>query len=343
MDSIHKGLSEAKQNYSKCLRSLEIISDDIHQKRKDKKMLAMLANLQEREAGVGADSEDETSLDQSQLDLDLDCNSSLSDVDGILPENLPELPPLPGRGIQMASGAEGPSGVSSSGDGAVAELGMMSLGSASRGTLERSVSGAESTESVDSESRARLSGNGSLKREVYGCEQEESEVGECSGNDVPTEEIEQNVELSNTISESNATAITTLPEAESSGVLGDRNIASENVNVPGEIASPIIEAAEVPEQTETVTTTHKGDEVNEDTQGVESQNSACDPNTQDQECASTDWESNKASDDPVLETKEKQDFPLEVHVDNNNADQSEPEQASDEAIADNSLEIVSQI
>ena len=93
MDSIQKGLTEAKVNYSKCLRSLETISDDIHQKRKDKKTVAMIANLQERGAGVGADSEDEMSLDQSQLDLDLDCDASLSEVDGIVPaDNLPGLP-----------------------------------------------------------------------------------------------------------------------------------------------------------------------------------------------------------------------------------------------------------
>lgn len=55
--------------------------------------MAVIANLQEREAGVGADSEDEMSLDQSQLDLDLDCNASLSEVDGIVPaDNLPDLP-----------------------------------------------------------------------------------------------------------------------------------------------------------------------------------------------------------------------------------------------------------
>jgi len=327
------------------LRSLEIISDDIHQKRKDKKMLAMLANLQEREAGVGADSEDETSLDQSQLDLDLDYNSSLSDVDGILPENLPELPPLPGRGIQIAPGAEGPSGAGSSTDGAAAVLGKMSLGSPSRVALERSVSGAESTDSFDSDSRASFSGSGSFKREVYGCEQDENEVGECSGNDITTKETEQNVEVSNTIGESNATTTTTLPKDESSDVSGDRSIASEIVNVPEEIASPIIEAAEIPEQSETLTTcaTRQGDKVNEDTQTVESGNSACNQNTQGQECSSSDCESSKASDDPVLETKDKQDFPLEVHVDNNNANQSEPQQASDESSADNSMEMVAQI
>lgn len=339
VDSIHKGLNEAKQNYSQCLRSLEIISDDIHQKRKDKKMLAMLANLQEREAGVGADSEDETSLDQSQLDLDLDCNSSLSDVDGILPENLPELPPLPGRGIQMAPGAEGPSGVSSCGDGATAELGKMSLGSASRGTLERSVSGAESTDSVDSDSRASLSRSCSLKREVYGCEQEDSEVGECSSTDVPANETEQIAEVSSSIGEANAIAMTTLPEAESL----DGNNASESVNVSVEIALPIIESKEDPEQSETVTTSHQGDEINEDAQIVESENSACDQNTQDQECTGSDCELNEASDDPVLETKDKLDFPSEVHIDNNNANQTEPQQASEESVAEDSLEIVERI
>jgi len=105
VDSIQKGLSEAKQIYSRCLKSLEKISDDIHQKRKDRKTMAMIANLQEREAGVGADSEDEVSLDQSQLDLDLDCNTSISEVDGILPDNLPDIP-----SISSARGTEGPSG-----------------------------------------------------------------------------------------------------------------------------------------------------------------------------------------------------------------------------------------
>ncbi|XP_031559430.1 SH3 domain-binding protein 5-like [Actinia tenebrosa] len=76
VDSIHLGLSGAKENYSACLKSLEVISDDIHEKRKSKRMEAMIAKLQEREAGVGADSstEDETSLTASNLDLDFDSN-----------------------------------------------------------------------------------------------------------------------------------------------------------------------------------------------------------------------------------------------------------------------------
>ena len=114
VDSIQRGLSEAKLIYSNCLRSLETISDDIHQKRKDKKMSAMIANLQEREAGVGADSEDEMSLDQSQLDLDLDCNASLSEVQGILPGDLPEVPHILGDGsTEVPSGTETSSGTSS--------------------------------------------------------------------------------------------------------------------------------------------------------------------------------------------------------------------------------------
>ncbi|KAK3733787.1 hypothetical protein QZH41_015116, partial [Actinostola sp. cb2023] len=74
VDSILLGLSGAKENYSACLKSLEIISDEIHEKRKSKRMEAMLSKLQEREAGVGADSstEEETSLSASNLDLDFD-------------------------------------------------------------------------------------------------------------------------------------------------------------------------------------------------------------------------------------------------------------------------------
>ena len=113
VDSIQRGLSEAKIIYSDCLRSLETISDDIHQKRKDKKMSAMIANLQEREAGVGADSENEMSLDQSQLDLDLDCNASLSEVQGILPGDLPEVPHYLGdMDAKVPSGKDVPSGTS---------------------------------------------------------------------------------------------------------------------------------------------------------------------------------------------------------------------------------------
>ena len=111
MESIQKGLSEAKVIYSQCLKSVEVISDDIHQKRKNKKSLTMVPSLQKREDGVGADSEDEVSLDQSQFDLDLDCDSSLKEVDGILPNYLPELFPALGEKEEHShfSGDEGTS------------------------------------------------------------------------------------------------------------------------------------------------------------------------------------------------------------------------------------------
>lgn len=108
MDSILKGLSEAKVIYSNCLKSLEVISDDIRQKRKHKKSVALIANLQMRESGVGADSEDDVSLNQSQLDLDLDCEASLKDVEGILVENLPEPSALgETEAHRLSSGSEG--------------------------------------------------------------------------------------------------------------------------------------------------------------------------------------------------------------------------------------------
>lgn len=306
-------------------------------------MLAMIANLQEREAGVGADSEDETSLDQSQLDLDLDCNSSLSEVDGILPGNLPDLPPLTGRGMQVLSGAEGPSGVSSSADRAAVELGM-----------ERSVSGAESTDSVDSDSRVSLSRSGSLKREVYGCEQEESEASECSSNNVQTKETQQVKEVSNTIGDTTGT--TTQPKAESSDVTGDGTIVDKSVNASEEIASSISEAAEAHEQNETLTTedtavdnAHEvGDEVVEENKTLESAKSVSHESIQNQECPSSDSVLTKAGDDSVLETEDKQVLPSETedkkvlpfqeHVDNNNGSQSELQEVSGEATADKSLD-----
>ena len=384
MDSIHKGLSEAKLNYSKCLRSLEVISDDIHRKRKDKKMIAMLANLQEREAGVGADSEDETSLDQSQLDLDLDCNSSLSEVDGILPENLPDLPPLPGRGMQVPFGAEGHSSVSTSADGAAAERGNMSLGSTSRGALERSVSGAESTESVDSDSHASLTRTGSLKREVYGCEQDESEASECSSNDVQAKETGQIEEVSDSMDDRTATstlpeadssdvpgdgtvmnknvnaseeivsssseevpntvddttAATTLPEADSSDVAGDGSSMDKNVNTSEEIVSSSSEAAGVREENEGVTAkdtnvnnAKEGDEVIAENQTLEDNETI-----ENQQRPSRDCVSAEGSDDSVLKTEDKHVLPLEVHLDNNNANQSELREVSDESTTDKSLD-----
>ena len=339
VDSIHKGLSEAKVNYSKCLRSLEVISDDIHQKRKDKKMLAMLANLQEREAGVGADSEDETSLDQSQLDLDLDCNSSLSEVDGVLPVNLPDLPPLPGRGMQVPSGAGGPS-AGTSADGAAAELGNMSLGSPSRGVLERSVSGAESSESVDSDSHASLSRSGSLKREVYGCEQEESEASECSSGNVQTKETGQIKQVSNNVNDTTATS--TLPKADSSDVLADGTIAGHAFE---KLASSISESAEVHKRGETVTTedididkAHVGNGFIESNEKLESESSVINESTQNQECASSDCVFAQASDESVLETEDKQMLPSEVHVDNNNGSLSESQDVSNESTAEKSLD-----
>ncbi|XP_073235946.1 uncharacterized protein [Porites lutea] len=187
VDSIQRGLSEAKLIYSNCLRSLETISDDIHQKRKDKKMSAMIANLQEREAGVGADSEDEMSLDQSQLDLDLDCNASLSEVQGILPGDLPETAHiLEGGGTKVPSGTETSSVC---GDDVAVRLKNMSVDSGSINIVDRQISGAESSDSDFA--------SGSFKREVYGCEEDENAAGECSGEGMKRKETEQNEVVTN--------------------------------------------------------------------------------------------------------------------------------------------------
>lgn len=54
-------------------------------------------------------------------------------------------------------------------------------------------------------------------------------------------------------------------------------------------------------------------------------------------------ESNKASSEHILETKDKQDFSSEVHIENNSGDHSEPQEGSDVSNADISLEYVGQI
>ena len=329
-----------------------MISDDIHQKRKDKKMLgAMLANLQEREAGVGADSEDETSLDQSQLDLDLDCNSSLSEVGGIVVENLPDLPSITGKGEhQVPSGAKEPSGASTSAEGAAVELGNMSLGSVSRGALERSVSGAESTESVDSNSQASLARSGSLKREVYGCEQDENEEEECSSNKgLQKEGNEEIKEMPKKLDDKNACTtesdaseiVSDTPKVDSSSVQQDGN--TESANSSEEIV--------VQEQTETKTietedscvgTANEG--TVEESQTLESEISVGINDTESQEDVrepvSSECELSKTTDDAAVEEKDERTVSSsEVHTDSiNTADQSEPHEISAETTADKSLD-----
>ena len=120
----------------------------------------MLAKLHERGAGVGADSstEDDASLTQSQLDLDLDCNTSLSEIDGMVPGEVPS----PGRATPARRTSE--------------EAGSC---------LERTVTGSEV---------GHAGGALALEREVYGDESQKDEnpevkspegepgpgVGDCS-------------------------------------------------------------------------------------------------------------------------------------------------------------------
>lgn len=326
MDSIQKGLSEAKVNYSMCLRSLEIISDDIHQKRKDKKMLALLANLQEREAGVGADSEDEASLEQSQLDLDLDCNSSLSELDGIAAEHLPDLPTLAGR---VFTDAKEPSGVSVSTTSAAAEQGNKSTGSISRGALERSVSGAENSESVDSDSLASLARSGSLKREVYGCEQEENEAEECniSNKEIQGEGYEKTSESTEILDRNiTLTSESDLPENDSDRPVGDSSSAqqeqmeNENLDIRESGVASLQEAAV--EVTRTLDS-----EASFDVNNTDAKHDVVKTHDVSSKC-----ESSQTNDEAVeVELKDVPTALLSEVLTGNTADQSEPQEDQAEA------------
>ena len=155
VDSIQKGLGQARDAYSDCLRSLEAISDEIHQKRKDKKMQGFIAKLQRGE-GVGADSSDEASLTTSNFDLDLNPDEidgtvqmlqdklkesetlSLSEVDNVCAELQQAVVSQPGYECHAASFATAEvleRSVMGSETGAV---------SSARSILEREVDGLES-------------------------------------------------------------------------------------------------------------------------------------------------------------------------------------------------------
>ena len=192
MDAIQEGLNEAKVIYSNCLKSVELISDDIRQKRKDKRLMALPNKFHEREAGVGAESsnEDETSLNQSQLDLDLDCDTTLSELDGIIPGQVSEIPPLSvGAPLHSLSSGENSShGACNITD----ELGDLSFKSVPARKLERMVSGAESAQNLDFDS---VGDHSSFLREVYGSERNDSFEGEGTSKDsIEPNEIEKTEE-----------------------------------------------------------------------------------------------------------------------------------------------------
>lgn len=341
VDWIQKGLGEAKVNYSKCLRSLEVISDDIHQKRKHKKTLPLLANLQEREAGVGADSEDEASLDQSQLDLDLDCNSSLSELDGIAAENLPDLPTLTGR---VLTDAKEPSDVNASTEGAAVERGNVDLGSISREALERSVSGAESNESVDSDSLASLARSGSFKREVYGCEQDEDEVEECNiaSKESPREEYEETTELTEKLDRNiTLTSESDWSESISDTPVGDSSSVQQEKSTQG---SNFSEEILVQEQTETKNldaidscVASIQEAAVEGTRKRDSEASFDVNNTDDKHGLSSECESSPANDDAVeVNLKDAPTVLSSEVLAGNGADQCEPQKDPAEATSEQS-------
>lgn len=132
-------------------------------------MTSVLAELHERGAGVGAESstEDEASLSQCQLDLDLDCGTSFSEVDGVIP------PDIPGD-------ARGFSGASSTTE-------VVSIKSASEdntvvSTMDRTVTGSEVGET---------NVRSSSEREVYGHESNGGDITERSF--APGETTQDNV------------------------------------------------------------------------------------------------------------------------------------------------------
>lgn len=74
-------------------------------------------------------------------------------------------------------------------DDVAAQLKNMSVDSGSINTVDRQISGAESSDSDFAP--------GSFKREVYGCEQDEDAAGECSGEHMKRKETEQNETVTN--------------------------------------------------------------------------------------------------------------------------------------------------
>jgi len=182
----------------------------------------------------------------------------------------------------------------------------MSLESASRGTLDRQVSGAES-----SDSQASLVG-GSLKREVYGCEQGESEAGDCNNERMQTKETEKIGEVKNLKSDDRSSVRT--GASENSTFL--TAVKSSELQDSGDIAREGVDSSEKnvsQDQPEATNEVHKQSEnvkgegngvgpVQEEDQGqtIDPEVSASAANTQNQECTSSDSEPPEATDEAVV-------------------------------------------
>ena len=186
----------------------------------------------------------------------------------------------------------------------------MSLESASRGTLDRQVSGAES-----SDSQASLVG-GSLKREVYGCEQGESEAGNCSSERMQTKETEKIGEVKTLKSDDRSSVRTGASEnstfltaAKSSELQDSGDIAREGVDSLEENMSQDQPGAtnEVHKQSENFEGEGNGVgpvQEEDQCQTIDPSVSPSAVHTQNQKCTSSDSEPPEATDEAVVVAKE---------------------------------------
>lgn len=204
----------------------------------------------------------------------------------------------------------------------------MSLECASTGTLDREVSGAESSDSQGS------CASGALKREVYGCEEGEDDVTECFSVDIQTSDFEQVKEEKNLkTSETSSVSF----ESFESGNIARERIESSEENLSPRQPNSSSEFHGLRENDETVDGAQEGDTLqeSEECETLKSETTVGVEIPQNQgRTASSNSESHDLSDKAAaIETEQ-----IEIsQPDNNNGNQSESRSISDTA-ADESLD-----
>ena len=164
-------------------------------------------------------------------------------------------------------------------------------------SLHRKVSG---TESFDLQTSLA---SGTLKREVYGCEQGEDEPGECSNKEEQTKDMEQIKEVSDL-----KTNDTSLVRNEGSENLPDGDIAGESVKSLEDNLNPNQPEAttEFHERREDVETVDSGgdsaqtDDALEGGRTVESEVTVIEENKQNRESTNGDSETHKAHNGVIV-------------------------------------------
>lgn len=195
-------------------------------------------------------------------------------------------------------------------------------------TLDRKVSGAESFDLQTSLV------SGTLKREVYGCEQGEDEPGECSSKEEQTKDTERIKEESDL-----KTNDTSLVRNEGSENLPDGDIAEESVKSLEDNLSPNQPEATTGfhERREDVETVDSGgdsvqsqtDDALEGGRTLGSVVTVIEENKQNRECANGDSETHKAANEIIVMETGGQQTSLSGNSTGNQSDSKDVSETTD--------------